>query len=256
MSELKQPWRTLYSQLHFGDGRHFDSHLAGRSVDVDFYMQFAKSGIKLLDLGSGTGRFAIPAAKRGSRVTGVDLLPSMMKLAKEKAVEHGVDIEWIEGDFLAVDLPGGFDVVIAPFNFLAQFPLGSLTALLRRIRPLLREKGRLVFDIMNPDLFGPEYTKPAILHYDSPDGRGPVSLAMEIKIVGDEIHGLQHYEFKSGEKHTDEIRLAAITSDALREALKVSGFQPGKWLGSFAGKDFAPRDPARIVETTRSPVLK
>lgn len=49
-----------------------------------------KAGDRLIDLGSGDGRIVIEAAKRGASGLGVDLDPSLVKLATEKAAKAGV----------------------------------------------------------------------------------------------------------------------------------------------------------------------
>jgi SAM-dependent methyltransferase len=49
-----------------------------------------KAGDNVIDLGSGDGRIVIEAAKRGARGLGVDLDPSLVKLARENAARAGV----------------------------------------------------------------------------------------------------------------------------------------------------------------------
>ena len=50
----------------------------------------------LLDLGCGPGRYAIPLAKAGFKVTGVDRTQLLLDRGKEHAIEQGVQIEWVE----------------------------------------------------------------------------------------------------------------------------------------------------------------
>ncbi|MDE2312611.1 MAG: class I SAM-dependent methyltransferase [Elusimicrobia bacterium] len=66
----------------------------------------AARGKRVLELGSGTGRIAIPMAKRGCAVTGVDFLLHMVRLAREKARRAGVRVRWVEGDVLTAPVPG------------------------------------------------------------------------------------------------------------------------------------------------------
>jgi ubiquinone/menaquinone biosynthesis C-methylase UbiE len=69
---------------------------------------------EVLDVATGTGSAAIPAAATGARVTGLDLVPDLLAVAARRADEAGVDVEWIAGD--AEDLPfedGRFDVVLS-----------------------------------------------------------------------------------------------------------------------------------------------
>jgi SAM-dependent methyltransferase len=75
-------------------------------------------GVDLLDVGTGTGgSVAIPAARRGAKVVGLDLAPALFEHARRRAAEAGVEIEWVEGD--AQDLPfadESFDRVVSTFG--------------------------------------------------------------------------------------------------------------------------------------------
>ncbi len=72
---------------------------------------------KVLDVGCGTGVVAITARRAGATVTGIDLTPELLAVAKENAViAEFDDITWKEGD--AENLPfrdGEFDVVLSQF---------------------------------------------------------------------------------------------------------------------------------------------
>lgn len=72
------------------------------------------SGRTVLDAGCGTGAFAIEAARRGARVTAVDLSASLVDLAKERAPhDQGLgSVQFLVGDMLDPDL-GRFDYVVA-----------------------------------------------------------------------------------------------------------------------------------------------
>jgi ubiquinone/menaquinone biosynthesis C-methylase UbiE len=75
-------------------------------------------GIKLLDVGTGTGgNVAIPAAQRGADVVGVDVTPELFEHARRRAAAAGVEVSWIEAD--AQDLPfaeASFDRVTSTFG--------------------------------------------------------------------------------------------------------------------------------------------
>lgn len=51
-----------------------------------------------LDLGCGTGRFAVELARRGWQVTGVDVVPKAVSIARERAREAGVEVRLVEAD--------------------------------------------------------------------------------------------------------------------------------------------------------------
>jgi SAM-dependent methyltransferase len=75
-------------------------------------------GVRLLDVGTGNGgSVAIPAARLGAEVVGLDLTPELLAHARRRAGEAGVDVEWVEGD--AQELPfadARFDRVSSTFG--------------------------------------------------------------------------------------------------------------------------------------------
>jgi SAM-dependent methyltransferase len=76
-----------------------------------------KPGVTALDIACGTGNTAIPAAKAGAKVTGVDIATNLLEQARTRAAAAQLDIEFKEGD--AEDLPcadRSFDVVLTMFG--------------------------------------------------------------------------------------------------------------------------------------------
>ena len=94
-------------------------------------------GMRVLDVACGTGNLALPAARLGAVVTGVDIAPNLIEQARENAKREGLTVQFDEGD--AENLPyadASFDAVITMFG--AMFtPRPELTAaeLKRVVRP-------------------------------------------------------------------------------------------------------------------------
>jgi SAM-dependent methyltransferase len=71
-------------------------------------------GMRVLDVASGTGNAAIPAAKAGAEVTASDLTPELFEAGRERAESEGVELDWVEAD--AENLPfedASYDVVMS-----------------------------------------------------------------------------------------------------------------------------------------------
>ena len=74
-------------------------------------------GQEVLDVATGTGNVALPAAAAGAQVVGLDLTPELFDTARRRARERGVVAHWVEGD--AEDLPfedASFDRVVSAFG--------------------------------------------------------------------------------------------------------------------------------------------
>lgn len=73
-----------------------------------------EAGMRVLDVATGTGNAAIPAAQRGATVTASDLTPELLDAGRDRAEAEGLELEWVEAD--AERLPfedGSFDVVMS-----------------------------------------------------------------------------------------------------------------------------------------------
>ena len=93
--------------------------------------------MKVLDVGCGTGNLAIPAARAGAKVTGLDIAPNLLEQARQRASAEGVDASFDEGD--AEQLPYGdaaFDIVMSMFGAMfAPRPESVAAELVRVCRP-------------------------------------------------------------------------------------------------------------------------
>jgi SAM-dependent methyltransferase len=71
------------------------------------------SGRRILDMATGTGRAALALAKRGAIVTGVDASREMLTVARARAADAHLSIEFAEGDAHALVFPDrAFDAVV------------------------------------------------------------------------------------------------------------------------------------------------
>ena len=74
-------------------------------------------GTRLLDVACGSGNLAIPAARLGAAVSGIDIAPNLLETAETRALNEGLVIMFDEGD--AEQMPyrdGSFDVVVSKLD--------------------------------------------------------------------------------------------------------------------------------------------
>jgi ubiquinone/menaquinone biosynthesis C-methylase UbiE len=97
----------------------------------------AGDGVELLDVATGSGNVAIAAARAGANVTGLDLTPELLEVARSRATGAGLEISFVEGD--AEQLPfenDSFDLITSCFGVIfAPRHEQAVSELVRVARP-------------------------------------------------------------------------------------------------------------------------
>jgi len=132
----------------------YDPWSASVVEDITFYVDEAKRhGGPVVELAVGSGRIAVPIARAGIAVVGVDLSPGMLTVAGAFAEEHGVSdlVDLRVGDLREPPVEETVPLVICPFRSLLHMPdeAEKLRAL-RAAHGLLEPGGHLVFDVFAP----------------------------------------------------------------------------------------------------------
>ncbi|HEU5361040.1 MAG TPA: methyltransferase domain-containing protein [Candidatus Deferrimicrobiaceae bacterium] len=107
------------------------------------------SGSAVEDLGCGRGRHSIPFARRGYRVTGVDLSEKMLAIARARARKEGVFVEWVREDMRVFRRPGAFDLCLSLFTSFGFFNDRENQKVLANMGVSLKEGGTLLLDLRN-----------------------------------------------------------------------------------------------------------
>jgi SAM-dependent methyltransferase len=108
-SRLKDTWMA-------GDYAHFAQFLLPGALEFLDHLKVAP-GTRVLDLGCGAGQIAIPAAKAGAEVTGIDIATNQIEAARAQAAAAGLTVRFEEAD--AEELPfadDSFDLVVSLFG--------------------------------------------------------------------------------------------------------------------------------------------
>ena|SRR5579872_4363164 len=117
-NDVAADFDTIYSGRKSAFARAMD-HWLRRDMYQRFDWVMRKTedprGKTICDLGCGSGRFVVALAKKGARVTGVDIAPEMLKLASNLAQQEGVanSCEFIHSDLLDWKTEQVFDTSIA-----------------------------------------------------------------------------------------------------------------------------------------------
>jgi len=132
----------------------YDTWSASVTEDVDFYVEEAlASGGTVVELAVGTGRIAVPMARAGVHVIGVDQSAGMLAVARAYAEREGVPelVELRRGDLLRPPVDEHVALVTCPFRSLLHLESADekLSAL-KVAHGLLTPEGRFVFDVFAP----------------------------------------------------------------------------------------------------------
>ena len=235
----------------YDDPIRYDAEYGGIDDAATFFLALAEgSGRRVLDLGCGTGRLAIPLARRGKEVTALDRSRAMLAYACSKAAQ--LPIRWIEGDFRSFDLGREFDLILACGHaFQALLTEADQRTFLACARRHLAGEGRLVFDTRN--------TVP--LHLDvTGEERFWHSLALPdgglVDVSGTEAYdpatGIMYYRtFRAGRgggPRTETVLDIKFTApDDLQRLLRECGLWPERLLGDFSGAPLTDGSPEIVV---------
>ncbi|MGN0184113.1 MAG: class I SAM-dependent DNA methyltransferase [Aristaeellaceae bacterium] len=195
---------------------------------ADYYLELlSRAGVRpasLCDCACGTGSMTLEFARRGLRVTGVDISREMLELAGEKARQSGVNAQFVCQDMTQLALPRPVDALVCAcdgVNYLTsdKRALSFFRAAYRSIRP----GGALAFDISSPyklrsvlgdAFFGEERDEAAYLWQNSLEG----------DIVTMDITFFLREEGELYRRVSETHRQRAHEPQRLKELLKEAGF--------------------------------
>jgi SAM-dependent methyltransferase len=222
----------------------YDLDLEGVEDDIDMYRELAlRQGGAVLELGCGTGRVAIPLARAGLNVIGVDLSASMLGVARERAT--GLPVTWVEADMRDVRLRRRFETVLIPFGGLQHMETADdVAAALSSVARHLARDGVAVVDIESPH---PEDLEPGahplVLHWTRQWQGSTVSKL--VAVDGRPSEGVRnvtfHYDVQPAEgglrRVSHEFVLRVITAGELQLAARLAGLE---LVAEYGGYDLSP----------------
>lgn len=122
------------------------------AATTDRVRSLAGTAGRVLELGVGTGRLAVPLARAGLEVTGIDSSAPMLERLAARCADEGVEVTAVRGN-MANDLPPGpFDVVLVAYNTLFNLlDDGAQAACFRAVADRLAPDGAFVVEAAVPD---------------------------------------------------------------------------------------------------------
>ncbi|MQA00373.1 MAG: methyltransferase domain-containing protein [Dehalococcoidia bacterium] len=233
----------------------YDLDLEGYEDDIEMYRRLGEAaGPRVLELGCGTGRVAAVLAADGLEVTGVDLSPAMLEVARARAP----GIRWLEDDMRSLDIGERFDAVIVPLGGLQHLEtVDDVVAAFEVIAAHLDAGGVVVVDVeataAEDFTAGPQ---PLVQHWSRwwPEGDARVTKLVAVEpLPADGLREVTwHFDVQPREgplrRATQQFMLRTFTAAELELAGRLAGLEV---TGLFGGYDLEPYDDgsARLIVT-------
>lgn len=133
----------------------YDQSVTDWPGELDFYLELCaplqRSGGSVLEVACGTGRIALRLAQSGLPLTGVDLSPEMLAVARRKSGQAG-NPRWLLGDMRSFDLGEIFERILIPgHSFQHMNSPADQLACLENLRRHLAAGGLLVVHLDHQD---------------------------------------------------------------------------------------------------------
>jgi SAM-dependent methyltransferase len=145
-------WRTWFGPGYLA---LYDDTLRERTpaeIDQLEALLLLRLPLRILDLPCGQGRHAIELARRGYEVTGVDLSPYLLGVAKVRAEAAGVEVRWLEGDMRRPVAGETFGLVLNLFTSFGYFhDAGDDRLVVQAAASMLEPGGRFLLEVINGD---------------------------------------------------------------------------------------------------------
>ena len=163
-------YRSFFGQDYLDVYGHLLTEESSQA-EADFVIRALglKPGDRVLDLCCGTGRHAVPLARAGLEVTGLDMSEDYLAKARSAAGEAGIEIRFVQGDMREIPFVGEFDAVVNMFTAFGYFDDDADDQrVIDGVAAALRPSGRLLLDLLNRDWVAANYVRSE--SWEVPDG--------------------------------------------------------------------------------------
>jgi len=193
------------------------------------------SGGNALDLGCGPGRHAVPLARRGFRVTAVDLSAFHLARARERAAAAGVSIEFVTEDMRAFVRAAAFHLALSLFTSFGYFASRDEDlAVLRNVHASLRPGGVLVLDVVSKERMA-RVLQPTVSQRAA-DG---ALLVQRHEVVEDWDRVRNEWTIvRDGRARTFDFHVRIYSGQELRALLEAAGFGAVSLYGGLDGRPY------------------
>jgi SAM-dependent methyltransferase len=226
-------FRTDYLNIY---GHLFTAERAEReAVFVEKTLEL-EAGARVLDLCCGPGRHSVPLAQHGFDVTGLDLNPAYLELARQAATH--VSLKTVAADMREIPFENYFDAIVNMFSSFGYLESEAEDArVLESAAKALKADGRLFLDMLNREWAIANYIQND--WHSGEDGTLYVE-RRELDLATSRMHVSFTIVDHSGirrESIGHNIRLYTLTE--MRRLLERAGMRVTEVFGGFDGEAYA-----------------
>ncbi len=127
----------------------FDEAITLKQARIVKRLLKLRKGQRVLDIPCGLGRIALPLARAGVNVTGVDLTGSYIRRARKQAKAEDLNIEFIHSDMRHISFDAEFDAAFNFFGSFGYFSDADNLAFAKRVFLALKPGGRFLVEGIN-----------------------------------------------------------------------------------------------------------
>ncbi len=188
---------------------------------------------RILDLACGYGRHCTPLAKRGYKITGLDLSAPLLAHAQQEASDQHVSVTWEQADMRSIPFKQEYDAVINIFTSFGYFEQEADNLLvLKQIHEVLKPDGLLLLDTVYQIRLVRSFTPHSIIHYD--DGLTVLEERhFDLQTSRNEVKITLLYPDGQRGEHHHSMRL--YTFNELSSLLTAAGFSVQASYGALDG---------------------
>jgi SAM-dependent methyltransferase len=182
--------------------------------------------MRVLDLACGFGRHANRLAALGYSVVGVDLMPGFLEIARQRAAEMGVEVDYRQGDMRQLDFVEKFDRVLLLFTSFGYFEDEENERVMENMARALKPGGLLGFDIPNRDAVTKDVPSTHVI-----DKGGDLTInRLSFDVLSGRFHN-RRIVIRDGVRKDKPFSIRLYNATEIHDLLKRAGLEVHKMVG-------------------------
>jgi len=210
---------------------------SGKAVDNVKKLLDMKEGDSVLDLACGFGRHSLEFARRGFRVTGVDLNGELIDEAGEKAESQGLDAVFVQADMRDFVEHDAFDHIVILYNSFGYFrdPHDDMRVLRNCFSSLL-PGGRLLITVVGREVLQRNMSSRSSRYWREEGGL----TVLEESSIDEDLSWITNrwIVLDDGKRRTYEYGMRIFSEEGMREILRRAGFDEVCAYGNGSGAPY------------------